>query len=1029
MPFFATLIINLIIGIALSVASTLIQQALQHDKKQKPAGVRGSIQTGGDHPLSFIMGFYATPGHLEYAGTWGNVDETPNAYYTKVISLSDLPVRGLAGVFVNGQRVTLGGVMFGSVGYPVEEYNVDGVDHLWVKFHDGSQTTVDGLLTFAFGSDPDRPWLSDMIGRGVAYVIVTALANRELFTGLPEYLFEVDGISLPDDEDENPVAAISTILQGISYDGDWVYGPQGIGASRLPSANWDAELAKCNEAIDLAAGGDEPRFRFGMEVSVDTEPHVVIGELLKACEGRIAEIGGIYKVLVGEPGAPVKSLTDEDIVITQGQTYEPFPGLESTYNAITATYPEPLEAWENKDAPPRYDSGLEADDDGRRLPFSTSYGAVPFPNQVQRLMLAAIVEARRFRRHSFTAPPEWWEYEPLDVAEWDSDRNGYVAKQFLITVMDDLSNGNQVVGLQEIDPTDYDWDSDFELPYDVSPLGVSAPSPQPMTGWAVAPYIHVDPASNARRPAIEVDYAGGLVDVRAVRVQVRNDGATLPFFDGEFPYDRSIASPKNYIVAGGILPDTDYEVRGKFLPFSGRRTDWSSWLAVTTPDIRLGAGDIYPIDMTWFGDDVSDYLSFIGSDTRAIIEELERLSQISTEQLYNTFTEIQSTRTELTATAQNVTAAYILAIDVAAGPNSALARRVETLEVSLTDVNGDVTAIATAVNAVIVRVDNHDGDISALAASITSLDVQINGPDGESGMAEAVNLLQVRVDDEDTGLQANADAITALTTTVGDTTAGVTFRMHSGVGPAGYLARIEMQAAATFGGVWRAAGFVIDISSTTARVAVLAPQFVVSNSDGSQVAAVFEGDTTFIENARIHNLEADNITAHTITADEIVLKGIDLDDIIIDGTGLTGHLHDNAVTETAGFSNNADVTGVLNYADLANASITPVIAAANGGAVYVEFSCHGRSTTGANPIMFIDVIRTVSGVDTSVGTDYWYWDDVENECFPYLLVRDTGFTVGVVNTYTAKILGTSSGGNYGVTRTNNRRMRVMSLKK
>ena len=287
------IIINLVIGLVLSLASTLISAIFQQDnQKQKVAGVKGAIQKGGDHPLAFIMGFYGTAGHLKYAGTWGNVGETPNAHYSKVISVSDLPVRGLAGFFVNGKRVTLAPGDTGSLGRAVLEYRINGVDHLWVKFYDGTQVAPDPLMMDRFATDSDRPYTADMVGRGVAYFVATALVNRELFSGFPEYFAEINGIPLDDPRGDgahdNPLVGIYTLMKGIRYGGVWVYGPQNITDANFVYANLEAQMDKCDALIPLDGGGTQRRFRFGLEVSVDTEPQAIIGELLKSCQGRLA---------------------------------------------------------------------------------------------------------------------------------------------------------------------------------------------------------------------------------------------------------------------------------------------------------------------------------------------------------------------------------------------------------------------------------------------------------------------------------------------------------------------------------------------------------------------------------------------------------------------------------------------------------------------------------------------------------------------------------------------------------------------
>jgi hypothetical protein len=684
-------LIQLLVGIVLNVAGQLISSIGKQDQAaQKIAGVRGTIQTGGDHAPTFIIGRYGTAGKLKYAGTWGNAGETPNAYYTKEIEVSFLPIRGFSGFFVNGERVTLAASKTGDLGYAVLEYRVGGVDHLWINPYLGDQTVADPLMRAQFGSDPDRPYTADMVGYGLGKFIATALVNRELFPNLPEFLAEVDGIELDDprgdDAHDNPIVAAYTILKGIYFDGQWVYGPQSYSDTNFRLSNIESEADKCDAP---RAGGTEPRFRMGLEVALDAEPHAVVGELLKACEGRWTDLGGVYKFLVGEPAAPVVSFTDEDIVITEQQTFEPFPGLESLFNGITATYPEPAEAWESKEAPPRYRSDLELLDDSRRLPFSTDYKAVPYAVQVQELMRAAIEETRRFRRHTQTMPPEWWEYEVLDTAQWTSERNGYEDKRFLITAMEDLPHASQFVGLQEIDPADYGWNSDYELPWDVAPLVIARPTPQVMTGWNVAPYVVVDADGVSRRPAIEVFWAAGLQDVRAVQVQVRETwGSDNIIFDGELPYDISNPTPSAVPSITTLLPNATYEVRGKYLPFSGRQTLWSnqsldgsgnvvegSWLAVTTPNVKLGSNDV-ALDLAIVAQDV---LNQLGLKPRQLIEQFKQLGTLLEEVDRENFNKRETLFREITVELEGLEASFTEIIEVALGPGGAIALALESL--------------------------------------------------------------------------------------------------------------------------------------------------------------------------------------------------------------------------------------------------------------------------------------------------------------------------------------------------------------
>ncbi|PYE89571.1 phage tail tip fiber protein [Phyllobacterium leguminum] len=825
-----------ILGVALTVGKSLIQRALAKDQKQKVAGVNGQLRVGGDNPLSFIVGTYATAGTLEYVNTWGRSGDTPNAYLTMVISLSDLPVTALRPrIWVNGEPCTID---FSDAsyeqGFPVKEFSLDkGKNHLWVKFYDGNQTVVDPFLSSRFGGDPDRPWQADMVFRGVAYVIVTSKVNRELFPGVPQFKFEVDGIKAYDlrkdstvggsgpqrwedqstwEFSRNPKVIAYNVARGIYYQGQWVYGGQNMSAARLPASSWMAAMNECDVQVQLAGGGTEAQFIAGSEITVDIEPLDILDELDKACNGKTAEIGGIYKTHVGAPPLPVYAFTDEDVVITKGQSFEPFPGLESTFNGIQATYPEPEEAWGSKDAPPRYNADYEAADDGRRLIADATFPLVPNGRQVQQLMLSMINDSRRFRQHNFFLPPEAWLLEPVvDAVAWSSARNGYSNKLFTIGSMVDHPNCLQEVALKESDPSDYDWSASDQLPFTSGYLGSIRPPAQMMTGWQVAPATIYDAAGKARRPSIEVFFAGKLVDVRAVRVQVRlaEDGSQS--FDGELPYGDPATNPdpNSVILNGTLLPDEDYQVRGIFVPYSGRATAWSAWLPVKTPNVLLGRDDVYfDVDIEDLGKGAKETLEWLGSSLRYVQEELDRIGNMASEQDAGNYFDKQQLRTEMSLTAKGLRADYLLQITTAIGPDSAIVSRIEQLEVQ---VNEDI--------------------------------------------AKAVDLLSAEIATVNGQVVANSQAITALSTTVAGISSSVTIRGQAQSSPGGGWARWGVEVKTGSNGQWSTGAFAIDTNGERSRVVFLVDQFMISDPSGNVVNPfIFQGGVAYMENARIGNV-------------------------------------------------------------------------------------------------------------------------------------------------------------------------------
>ncbi|MEP1290214.1 MAG: hypothetical protein ABJL56_06060, partial [Nitratireductor sp.] len=527
-----------------------------------------------------------------------------------------------------------------------------------------------------------------------------------------------------------------------------------------------------------------------------------------ACSGRMAEIGGIYKVLVGGPGLPVYSFTDEDVVVTEGQDFEPFPGLEATHNGAHASYPEPGEAWATKDAPPYYVAGHEADDDNRRLVAGLTFPAVPYGTQVQRLQKAAIEEARRFRRHVLTLPPEAWLLEPNDVVSWSSARNGYVDKKFLVTAIDPRPGMNQVVALQEIDPADYDWDAGTdERPVVPAPLGPIRPAPQAIVDWSAAAHT-LTGADGRARPAILLGWDGDQDDVEFVRFEVRLAST------GDVVHRGSTAEVEAgaIVITQSLIANTAYEARGAYFAISGRPMEWSAWLPVTTPDVRIDYADL-TADIQAKVDELTGWINgdlagSVGANAVAIAQEIadraaavaaeaqaradaveteraERLADVgaSATRLRDLIETVQrqglqiadaiisekreaaTIRQEITASYQSAVAfsrAYVASfVDVAVGDGSAVAERLTELEAEVDSTLATLTASIQAVETAYALADANE------AAARQALSIQLRGEYTGNDLSQVTQglLYQER--------SSRIDDVQALTTAIDLISAGV----------------------------------------------------------------------------------------------------------------------------------------------------------------------------------------------------------------------------------------------------------------
>lgn len=694
-------LIQFIVGLLFSVASTLLKQAFapKTEEQKRATGTRGSAQTGGKVPQYFLVGTVGEPGKFEYGGEWGNVDGVPNAYSVDVRSFGDLPITAMVGLFVNGVRVSIPTTGLVAQGYPVPDYP----DHMWRKFYDGTQTVADPYLIDKFGTDPDRPWAADMIGRGVPYLITTSLWSETLFTGFPSFLGEFQGIKLYDPRQDttaggsgpqrwadpstwtfsdNSAVIIYNIERGIQYDGVRIWGGSATEA-QLPYAVWAAAMDACDLSINLVGGGTEKQFRAGRRISLNERPADVIKDLMIGANMRISHAadGTIYP-LVGVPAVADGAFSDADVLATEPLGSIPFPNLDEIINGATATYREPSQAWEDKETAPYLRSDLEAEDDGRQQLEGLDLGTTFSGTQAQRVLKAVIEEGRRFKTHVVALPPEYAQFRPLQLLAWTSDRFDYTAKLFLITARTVSPWGQVVLGLQEIDPADHDWNPDTDQqPLSFAPVVTNRPPPQLVSGFFVQPAIALDDQGRPRRPAIDAfwDSTSVTVDVRFVRISLRVMGETANEWDGVIPRPQLLEGSARLTQA--ILPNTIYEVQIQYLPESGRATVASLWLQVTTPDIKLGPLDVVygDIDLDDLGNQAQGYFDWMGLNIRELFEKAQEQDLSGAGQELANSLQFDEVRRDFSIVASDLSASFE-----------------ETITLAIIPMQGELVAIADA---------------------------------------------------------------------------------------------------------------------------------------------------------------------------------------------------------------------------------------------------------------------------------------------------------------------------------------------
>ncbi|RWR14260.1 phage tail tip fiber protein [Paenirhodobacter populi] len=623
--------------LALTVSLSALSRALTTQAKAGgAAGIKTSTTlTGETNPEAITLGWTATAGQAICPPMSHGKN---NRYMTHVVELCSAPGATLNRVMINNTYVTLGAEEY----YGRRVITGDQAHLIWVRYYDGRQTAADPMLLDKYRSHPDRPWLPDMIGNGICYAVLTFLFDDKRLTSIPKYLFELTGIPLYDPRQDSTVggdgpqrwsdpatwtqtvnnAVIAyNIMRGIRLPGGDVWGGR-IESADVPLSVWVAAMNICDQP---PSGSTEPQYRCGIEAYLKDEPAGVLEEILKGCSGDVADIAGTWKIRVGGPSLPVMTIADGrgDILISKEQSLDPFPTLDSTYNGITATFPNPAGLWQTKEAPARYNADWEAADRFGRKVADVQFNAVPYEDQVQRLMLPWIEAERHFRTHKLTLTPAAAALEPLDTIAWASARNGYTLKQFEITeTVDDLMTCCQGEALKEVDPSDYGWSPTFLLPSTPSSPGYTLPAPEELLGWGFAADVIKDAAGVARRPALRLSWDGELL-ADGVEWETRLAGE-ISVRAGS----TQTVSAGSYQISDGVLGGTTYQGRGRLI-IAGTETAWSDWITATTDDISLTLADLTEDLRDWLST-MQEWIEGGSGDMPQILTDLA--DQIASEQ-------------------------------------------------------------------------------------------------------------------------------------------------------------------------------------------------------------------------------------------------------------------------------------------------------------------------------------------------------------------------------------------------------------
>jgi hypothetical protein len=766
--------LRLFAGVGLSI----LQQRRARRGRNAAFGLQVTATTRGElESETSIIGLYATKGHLIYHNSHG----PNNKYYQTVIELGGLPGVGFNRVIVDGVYSELGEEEHPDYGRPLIAKRDQSIDYAWIKVYDGTQTAADPTLVAKYAEDPETPWTEAHIGRGIPYAILTMEVSSKVWpNGAPEQRYEARGIPFYDlrrdstaggtgphrwddpttwEPTRNPVVKIYNILRGLRlYDGS-VWGGEAE-AEDVPSWNWVPAMNACD--ADL---GGRPKYEAGYEIRfAEDTPHDVIGELQAACNAQMAEFGGFFYIQVDAPDIPVAVITDDDLLVTDAATKDPFPELLEIYNRVTAKYVSPGALWNGVPLDQIRNAAWEAED-GIARNFEMDLPAVFDPGQAGQLAQSALKDHRRWRRHAWPLPPDYAGLRPLNTVAVTSDWNDYTDKLFEVTeIVLDLHRLTVVASLRERDPEDFEPDTTLEIPDRNSILPRPVPTDAGLPFFNAAARTVTNAEGTRAHAAVDVfwDASGIAETIKGIAIECQKRETEEEVWSGTvLDVERGLATIQP------VPPLTNLRVRAKALS-DNRRGTWSAWIWVTTDDVRIAAADLsdalrdqfdaaFAVTQARLGEDgippsvadlfnrIEQVIAPIGPDDipgtphverldgsllaeaqaraadalavaggiRAARERIKSAAQLALEATARDFLARDEVRTTLVAEVEGARAEAAAALTVVADGQLQIAQSVQTLETT----TADIAALAQTIDQARI-----DGD-GALANQIALLSV------------------------------------------------------------------------------------------------------------------------------------------------------------------------------------------------------------------------------------------------------------------------------------------------------------------
>jgi hypothetical protein len=259
----------------------------------------------------------------------------------------------------------------------------------------------------------------------------------------------------------NPAAQISTFMLGWKIGGKLAVGC-GMPANRISWSRMITSGNVCDEAVTLAVGGTEPRYRTDFIIGEGDDRGSTFGLWKASANALLRDAGGLiaFDVIVNDIASPIASFTEDDVL--SAGTWKQSTPLTDYRNIVRGRYTDarPSALYQLVDWP---QIALTSPDGIDRI-LSLDYPAVQSASQVQRLAKQVLQRLQAGGMIQLVLGQRAWALQIGDPMRLTFYPLGFVSKAFRVAEMQVAVDGRVEVTLTEEQSSFYAWSAEEGAP-------------------------------------------------------------------------------------------------------------------------------------------------------------------------------------------------------------------------------------------------------------------------------------------------------------------------------------------------------------------------------------------------------------------------------------------------------------------------------------------------------------------------------------------------------------------------------------